>query len=197
MHNVSTCAQWCVVRKLLEDDVGERNPAPAGCAGDFFAVDAWFVTGAVYSSSSPFSPDKVSKKGLSSRGQGTPVMYTQCLAHLRRCLVVFGGLSHSSAAVFTLHSLKTTILSWGLQLNLPESDRGAQGHHRCPAPGVSKCVPRYGRDDIVDKHWAPNVPLDRGHHFLQLDAKGCTQHVFCSCDSHGFPSRASGGSFAC
>ena len=114
--------------------------------------------------------------------KGRPMTYTQCLAHLRRCLVVFGGLDQPSAAVFTLHSLKTTILCWGLQLNLPETDRGAQGHHRYPAPGVSKCVPRYGRDDIepqlrcqrqvldaVDRRWVPNVPVDRGLHFLQLE----------------------------
>ena len=46
---------------------------------------------------------------------------------------------------------------------------------RCPAPGVSRCVPRYGRDDVelqlrcqrqvvdaIDREWVPYVPVDRG-----------------------------------
>ena len=101
--------------------------------------------------------------------------YTQCLAHLRRCLVVFGGLSQSSAAV-SLHSLKTTMLSWGLQLSLPEPDRGAQGHHHCPVLGVSKCVPREWQlrcqrqvVDAIDREWVPYVSVDRRLHFLQLE----------------------------
>ena len=63
---------------------------------------------------------------------------------------------------------------------LPEPDRGAQGHHRCPAL-VSASVPRYGRDDVepqlrcqvvdaIDREWVPYVPVDRGLHFLQLEA---------------------------
>ena len=52
MRNVLICDQWFIVRNLFEGDVGEQNPAPAGCAGDFFAEAAWHVTGAVSSSSS-------------------------------------------------------------------------------------------------------------------------------------------------
>ena len=64
MHSVSTCAQWCVVRKLLEDAVGYRNPALAGCAGDFFAEDAWHVTGAGYSASSSLLSGQSIRTGI-------------------------------------------------------------------------------------------------------------------------------------
>ena len=64
-------------------------------------------------------------------------------------------------------------------------DRAAQGHHRAPAPGVSKCVPRYGRDDVefqlrcqrallrsLDEGWVLKIPLDRGVHELVLQDMG-------------------------
>ena len=61
-------------------------------------------------------------------------------------------------------------------------DREAQGHHLSPRDGVSRCVPRYGRDDIepelrcqrsllraLDEGWVPRIPLARGIHELKLD----------------------------
>ena len=105
--------------------------------------------------------------------KGRRMTHTRCLAHLRRCLVVFGGisLSHSSAAVFTYRAMAGTALStsgWCSTLST-----------------------------IIG--FLTTVPLGRGLHFLQLDAKGCSSivasaptHVFCACDSRGFLSRALG-----
>ena len=114
---------------------------------------------------------------------GCPMKYIVCLSQLRRCLAAHAGLDKSSCALFTLHSLKTTLLGWSHQLNVPEVDRAAQGHHRSPGAGVSRCVPRYGRDDIepqlrcqrsllraLDEGWVPRIPLARGLHELRLGA---------------------------
>lgn len=78
------------------------------------------------------------------------------------------GLAGSS---YTLHGLKATLLSYAVQLNLPEEDRRVHGKHR-PA---NQSVSLYGRDDIagslrlqdaiidsVNKQWRPCTPLARG-----------------------------------
>ena len=74
---------------------------------------------------------------------------------------------------YTLHSLKVTILSWGLQLDLPATWRETPGHHR--AASVSSMVALYARDDVlgglraqlavcqaVAKGWTPMTPARRG-----------------------------------
>ena len=105
--------------------------------------------------------------------KGKPLGYSGMLAQLRRCLVVYAGLSPSVASRFTLHSLKTTLLAWSSQVEVPEVLREAQGHHRSAT--VSACVRRYSRDDInpqlscqrkvvakLRDGWRPYVPVDRG-----------------------------------
>ena len=116
---------------------------------------------------------------------GRPMTYTCCLSHFRRCLISYGGSDRTSAGLFTLHSLKATLLAWSQQLGgVADADKAAQGHHRCPAAGISRCVPKYGRDDVVpqlrcqerllvalDKGWMPKIPLDRGVHELELQLR--------------------------
>ena len=71
------------------------------------------------------------------------------------------------------------MLSWALQAGVCSRDSAAQGHHR--EPGV-KCVPKYGRDDVLpqlrcqsavlDKlhgGWVPLVPLRRGTVHLESE----------------------------
>ena len=102
-----------------------------------------------------------------------PMCYTTALANFRRCIVVHGGLVEGQAHLFSLHSLKATVLYWANLLAVGEVERVAQGHHKCAL--VPKCVPKYGRDDLVpqircQQHviqalvngWEPVVPLKRG-----------------------------------
>ena len=102
-----------------------------------------------------------------------PIGYSCMLAQLRRCLVHFGGVPREHVHMFTLHSLKTTVLAWALQLQVAEPEKAAQGHHRFN--GTARCVPRYGRNDIIPAircqskvigaiagGWVPSTPLNRG-----------------------------------
>ena len=102
---------------------------------------------------------------------GVPMTYATMLAQLRRCLVEHILLSQEEATQFTLHSLKTTTLSWALQLGISIDLRAAQGHHKLPSASVQK----YGRDDIwpqlacqkkilqaIARNWRPQTPLNRG-----------------------------------
>ena len=102
-----------------------------------------------------------------------PMTYTTALANFRRCIVVHGGLDAGQANLFALHSLKATVLYWANLLAVSEVERAAQGHHKCAL--IPKCVPKYGRDDLVPqircqqhvleavaRGWEPVVPLKRG-----------------------------------
>ncbi|CAE7216718.1 unnamed protein product [Symbiodinium natans] len=104
---------------------------------------------------------------------GQPVSYSTALAQFRRCLVTYGGVDAVDVLSYTLHSLKCTFLSWAEEAEVSSRDRSAQGHHK--EPGVSECVPKYGRNDtlpqlrcqkiVLDKlvtGWRPMVPVDRG-----------------------------------
>ena len=118
--------------------------------------------------------------------KGKPLGYSGMLAQFRRCLVVYAGLSPSVASRFTLHSLKTTLLAWSSQVEVPEVLREARGHHRSAT--VSACVKRYSRDDINPQlscqrkvvaklrgGWRPYVPVDRG--LGRVDAAVFEMHV--------------------
>ena len=83
------------------------------------------------------------------------------------------GLSAEQAQLFTLHSLKCTLLCWGNQLRISKSLRASQGHHHYTS--VSVAVQKYGRDDVVGQikfqqlvwkavtgGWIPSIPLHRG-----------------------------------
>ena len=51
------------------------------------------------------------------------------------------------ALSFTMHSLKTTLLTWGLQIQVGVEERAAQGHHRLRTS--SGCVEKYRCDDVL------------------------------------------------
>ena len=84
-----------------------------------------------------------------------------------------GGAIHPAVRKqYTLHSMKSTILSWSHQLNLPPEGRLVQGHHK--SPQLASCR-LYSRDDVhgslmlqrficssVQKGWRPATPLHRG-----------------------------------
>ena len=91
----------------------------------------------------------------------------------------YAGFSAEQAQLFTLHSLKCTLLCWGNQLHLSKSLRASQGHHRYTS--VSGAVQKYGRDDVIGQikvqqlvwgavsgGWIPGIPLHRG--VTRLDA---------------------------
>ena len=71
-----------------------------------------------------------------------PASYSQTLCNLR-CFLVRAGIPSQQARTYTLHSLKTTFLSWMAQLSLPLSSRFLQGHHK--PPGSAQL---YSRDDV-------------------------------------------------
>ena len=102
---------------------------------------------------------------------GKPMGYAVMLAQLRRCLVAYGGLSVTEARRYSLHSCKTTTLSWALQLSVRQDWKAAQGHHKLK----SDCVVKYGRDDVLPqlrcqesilraiwRGFVPVTPLQRG-----------------------------------
>ena len=86
----------------------------------------------------------VDKAGRLSAG---PISYVSACMHLRRILSEVSGVAPEQ---YTLHSCKATVLSWALQLRLPEGDRAKQGHHRSQS---THSVALYGRDDVVQMLW--------------------------------------------
>ena len=102
---------------------------------------------------------------------GRPVGYSCMLAQFRRCLVHHGGVPLEHVGLFHAPLLEDHCA--GLQLCVPEPEKAAQGHHRFN--GTAKCVPRYGRNDIIpaircqsqvidaiSSGWVPSTPLNRG-----------------------------------
>ena len=72
-----------------------------------------------------------------------PMTYGECLATLRHLLSAWGQFSVDQIGNFTLHSCKTTLLSWANQLCLSEELRTVQGHHRQTSARL------YSRDDVL------------------------------------------------
>ncbi|CAE7283540.1 unnamed protein product, partial [Symbiodinium sp. CCMP2592] len=71
-----------------------------------------------------------------------PATYSQALQKLRHWLTL-SGIEQHQASQYTLHSLKTTFLSWMSQLSIPLASRFLQGHHK--TPGSAQL---YSRDDV-------------------------------------------------
>ncbi|CAE7036567.1 unnamed protein product [Symbiodinium sp. CCMP2592] len=71
-----------------------------------------------------------------------PATYSQALQKLRHWLTL-SGIEKHQASQYTLHSLKTTFLSWMSQLSIPLASRFLQGHHK--TPGSAQL---YSRDDV-------------------------------------------------
>lgn len=101
--------------------------------------------------------------------------YAEALYYVRHYMTLPWSLQQLqmpiNASSYSIHGLKTTILSWAAQANLPESDRRLHGKHR-PA---QMSVQLYSRDDIlgsirvqsalieqISQGWRPVTPLSRG-----------------------------------
>ena len=69
-----------------------------------------------------------------------PLSYAATLKSLRTLLTTWGGCKDSS--VYTLHSMKSTFLSWMAQVGVPEELRAKQGHHKQSSAQL------YSRDDV-------------------------------------------------
>ena len=105
---------------------------------------------------------------------GARANFCYALGRLRHFLVDIGGISEEQASVYTLHSLKTTALSWALQVDVDAEQRRHWGHHRAKDPG-SNMVSKYSRDDVlpalrgqlkvlqcIRQGWVPLTPQARG-----------------------------------
>ena len=109
----------------------------------------------------------------------TPIQamqYAECLYFLRKYLRLFWHKSSSedvtlSAQSYTVHGLKSTMLSYAAQLQLPDEMRRIQGKHRA----VQASTRLYSRDDVssalhlqqivrekVLGGWRPSTPVARG-----------------------------------
>ena len=106
--------------------------------------------------------------------QGFRASFSYVLGHLRRLLIQIAGVPANMAAAYALHSLKTTPLSWALQLEVASDARRAWGHHRAKESGAAM-VAKYSRDDVlpalraqfhvikaVRAGWTPWAPQARG-----------------------------------
>ena len=64
-------------------------------------------------------------------GQFAPASYAQTLLRMRQ-LLELSGLSAAQSSAYTLHSMKSTFLSWMAQLEISLTSRFLQGHHQVP-----------------------------------------------------------------
>ena len=89
-----------------------------------------------------FAPQATSDCIFFSCGSDTfvPLSYASALKTLRMLLFNWGG--RSDPSVYTLRSMKTTMLSWMSQVGVPEELRAMQGHHRQSSAQL------YSRDDV-------------------------------------------------
>ena len=105
------------------------------------------------------------------------MQYAECLYFLRKYLRMFWPRSSSddvalSAQSYTVHGLKSTLLSYAAQLQLPDEMRRIQGKHRA----VQASTRVYSRDYVVSSAlhvqqiirekvlggWRPSTPVARG-----------------------------------
>ena len=111
---------------------------------------------------------------LLSGPSGRKANFAFALGHFRRLLMQVGGMSALQASNYTLHSLKTTGLTWALQLDISLSQRRLWGHHRSLDSGAMMAC-KYSRDDVlpalraqltvlqnIRAGWVPLTPQSRG-----------------------------------
>ena len=89
--------------------------------------------------------------------------YSMGLAQFRRCLHIHCGMTFENCLLFTLHSLKTTLLTYASQCRVDRAQRAAQGRHQLT--DANQCVELYGRDDVQ-----PQLACQRS--ILQATAMG-------------------------
>lgn len=117
-------------------------------------------------------PDFLFAKLNESNHLSGPLSYCQALRILRECIanVPFAHFSQQQVQAYTLHSCKSTLLSWSAQLTLPPDLRACQGHHV-----FAHSVQLYSRDDVypslqlqshvsnaLQQGWVPQTPQERG-----------------------------------
>ena len=150
-----------------------------GCIADGFENHLW---GACFFEHIQQIKIKWAEQDFLFQSKGKPMSYSMGLAQLRRCLNIHGGVEQEHCGMFTLHSLKATLLAYANMRGLDPHLRAAQGHHK--AEGVSSCIELYGRNEIetqlrcqrllvqaVRDDWAPAIPLQRG--LQMLDETKC------------------------
>ena len=133
---------------------GVSGEAPSGWASVWAQDLEAFVEGAPAGALPDFLVPEVFTPGRGpQRPIYRPMAYSRALSALRACLqqpwMGEGRLTAASSRVYTLHGLKTTVLSWARQLGLSEELRREQGHHRVGAGSASTRL--YSRDDV----WGP------------------------------------------
>ena len=104
-----------------------------------------------------------------------PISYAEALFFVRRMLTLPWKANpivlQQHVKSYTVHGLKSTLLSWSVQLQLPEDQRRLQGHHKASQASVRL----YSRDDVrgslelqkavihaVQQGFKPVTPLSRG-----------------------------------
>ena len=100
----------------------------------------------------------------------SPMSYCTALGCLRGLLVEWGQISSDQLSIYTLHSMKCTLLSFYRQCDYPDDIRHLQGHHK-----ALTSMRLYGRDDVspcitqqikfintVRQGWRARTPLLRG-----------------------------------
>ena len=103
----------------------------------------------------------------------SPMSYCAALGCLRAFLAEWGQLSDDQLAIYTLHSMKCTLLSFYRQCDYSDDVRHLQGHHK-----ALTSMRLYGRDDVspciaqhmkfiqaVRQGWRARTPLLRGVSF--------------------------------
>ena len=110
---------------------------------------------------------------LLSGPEGKKANFAFTLGHFRRLLIQVGGLSALQASRYTLHSFKTTGLTWALQLDISSTQRRLWGHHRSSESGA-KMACKYSHDVLpalraqllvlqsIRAGWVPLTPQSRG-----------------------------------
>ena len=94
---------------------------------------------------------------------GRPMSYSMGLAQFRRCLHIHCGMTFENCLLFTLRSLKTTLLTYASQCRVDRAQRAAQGRRQLT--DANQCVELYGRDDVQ-----PQLACQRS--ILQATAMG-------------------------
>ena len=107
----------------------------------------------------------------------SPMSYCAALGCLRALLSEWGQLSDDQLAIYTLHSMKCTLLSFYRQCDYSDDVRHLQGHHK-----ALTSMRLYGRDDVspcISQHikfihavrqgWWARTPLLRGVSFTAFE----------------------------
>lgn len=139
----------------------------------------WFATKTIHHPS--VNPDSLFMSLDSNDSFSSPMTYCQALRMLRRCIQsTMFGFSWELLRNFTMHSAKSTMLSWAAQCSQNPESRAVQGHHKTQA-GMSS-VRLYSRDDVfpalalqqevarrIRTGWRPCTPQHRGSQTPALD----------------------------